>query len=68
LRSVVKAMSANDNDPPDNVIPFAHLIPGVIAEELHRYYRSLVAEELPEEIAALMQVLAARLTKEKEEA
>ncbi|MGB6535723.1 MAG: hypothetical protein WBF58_07140 [Xanthobacteraceae bacterium] len=62
-------MNANDNDPPaDNVIPFGHVVPGAIAEELHRYYESLVCAELPEEIAALMQVLAARLAKEKQKA
>ena len=61
-------MSTDDNDPPDNVIPFGNVVSAPIAEELHRYYQSLVSAELPEEIAALMQALAARLAKEKEKA
>jgi hypothetical protein len=46
-------MADRDEDWPDNVVPFAHMIPGVIAEELRRYYQSLLGEPLPEAILAL---------------
>jgi hypothetical protein len=42
-----------DDDPPDNVIPFVHLIPGFIAAELRRYYQALLSEPLPPDIVKL---------------
>jgi hypothetical protein len=59
-------MPDNDDNPPDNVIPFGHLVPWAIAEELRRYYGKLVDEPLPKDIEALSQRLAAKLTKNKE--
>lgn len=59
-------MPNNDDNPPDNVIPFGHLVPWAIAEELRRYYGKLVDEPLPKNIEALSQQLAAKLTKNKE--
>jgi hypothetical protein len=59
-------MPENDDNPPDNVIPFGHLVPWAIAEELRRYYGTLVDEPLPKEIEALSQQLAAKLAKNKE--
>ncbi len=56
---------SNDN-PPDNVVPFGHLIPWAIADELRRYYDALVDEPLPRQIEALSKELAAKLTKNKE--
>jgi hypothetical protein len=56
---------SNDN-PPDNVVPFGHLIPWAIADELRRYYGALVDEPLPRQIEALSKELAAKLTKNKE--
>jgi hypothetical protein len=56
---------SNDN-PPDNVVPFGHLIPWAIADELRRYYGALVDEPLPHQIEALSKELAAKLTKNKE--
>ncbi len=56
---------SNDN-PPDNVVPFGHLIPWAIADELRRYYGALVDEPLPRQIEALSKALAAKLTKNKE--
>ena len=56
---------SNDN-PPDNVVPFSHLIPWAIADELRRYYGALVDEPLPQQIEALSKELAAKLTKNKE--
>ena len=59
-------MPDNDDNPPDNVIPFGHLVPWAIADELRRYYGKLVDEPLPKDIEALSQQLAAKLTKNKE--
>jgi hypothetical protein len=59
-------MPENDDNPPDNVIPFGYVIPWAIAEELRRYYGALVEEPLPKNIAALSQELAAKLAKNKE--
>ncbi|HEY5067461.1 MAG TPA: hypothetical protein VIJ04_21875 [Xanthobacteraceae bacterium] len=56
---------SNDN-PPDNVVPFGHLVPWAIADELRRYYGALVDEPLPRQIEALSKALAAKLTKNKE--
>ena len=56
---------SNDN-PPDNVVPFGHLVPWAIADELRRYYGALVDEPLPQQIEALSKELAAKLTKNKE--
>jgi len=57
-----------DNKSPGNVIPFGRLVSRAIADELHRYYGALVAEPLPEDLAALAEALAAKLAREKEEA
>jgi len=58
-------MPENDDNPPDNVIPFGHMIPWAIADELRRYYGALVDEPLPKEIEALSQALATKLGKPK---
>jgi hypothetical protein len=49
-----------DDDPPDNVIPFIHMIPGAVAEELRRYYQALLSEPLPPGILALFRQLEHR--------
>lgn len=59
-------MPDNDDNPPGNIIPFGHLVPWAIAEELRRYYGKLVDEPLPKDIEALSQQLAAKLIKNKE--
>jgi hypothetical protein len=59
-------MPEDDNNPPDNVVPFGRLVPWAIAEELRRYYGKLVDEPLPKDIEALSQQLAAKLTKDNE--
>lgn len=59
-------MPENDDNPPDNVIPFGHMIPWTIADELRRYYGALVDEPLPGNIAALSQRLAAKLANGEE--
>jgi hypothetical protein len=61
-------MPENDDKPPDTVIPFGHIIPWTIADELRRYYGALVDEPLPANIAALSQQLVAKLTKNEEKA
>jgi hypothetical protein len=60
-------MPENDDNPPDNVVPFGHLVPWAIADELRRYYGALVDEPLPRQIETLSKVLAAKLTKNKEQ-
>jgi hypothetical protein len=59
-------MGDSDDKQPDNVIPFIHAIQGAIAEELRKMYAGLVREQLPEDISALAQHLAAELAKEKD--
>jgi hypothetical protein len=59
-------MPENDDNPPDNVIPFGHMIPWTIADELRRFYGALVDEPLPANIAALSRELAAKLGHDKE--
>jgi hypothetical protein len=44
----------NDDDPPDNVIPFGHELRFAIAAELRKMYESFLREELPERIVRLM--------------
>ena len=43
----------DDNDPPNNVIPFRHIIPYAVAQGLRDYYAALLSEPMPEKIAAL---------------
>jgi hypothetical protein len=43
----------DDDEPPDNVIPFRHIIPYAVAQGLRDYYASLLCEPMPEKIAAL---------------
>lgn len=59
-------MPDSDDNPPDNIIPFGHLVPWAIADELRRYYGKLVDEPLPNDIESLSQQLAAKLAKNKE--
>jgi hypothetical protein len=59
-------MPENNDNPPDNVVPFGHLVPWAIADELRRYYGALIDEPLPRRIEALSKQLAAKLTKNKE--
>jgi len=59
-------MPENNDNPPDNVIPFGHMIPWAIADELRRYYGALVDEPLPQNIAALSQELATKLANDKD--
>jgi hypothetical protein len=56
-------MTDND-DPPNNVIPFRHVIPYAVAQGLRDYYASLLAEPMPEKIAALSQEFE-KLTKQQ---
>jgi hypothetical protein len=48
-------MSDRDDDPPANVIPLGQGVPRALADELRRYYKSLVDQELPDKISALYQ-------------
>ncbi len=59
-------MSKNDNDPPSNVIPFGSRAWVAISQQLVGYYQGLVDEELPDNIAALVQKFEDR-TKDKSE-
>jgi hypothetical protein len=45
----------DDDDPPNNVVPFRHVIPYAVAQGLRDYYASLLCEPMPEKIAALSQ-------------
>jgi hypothetical protein len=47
-------MPDNDNDPPDNVIPFGNEIQIAIARLLREMYSGILQEELPKDISALM--------------
>ena len=57
-------MSDRDDDPPANVFPLGQGTPRAIADELRRYYKTLVDQALPDQISALYQRFD-ELTKEK---
>jgi hypothetical protein len=57
-------MSDRDDDPPAKVFPVGQTVPGTIADELRRYYKTLVEQELPDKISALYQRFD-ELTKDK---
>ena len=54
-------MSDNDNDPPNNVIPFGGKTWVTISQQLVEYYRGLVEEELPDGISSLMKKFQERI-------
>jgi hypothetical protein len=47
-------MADNDDDPPDNVIPFGNEIQIAIARLLREMYSGILREELPQDISVLM--------------
>jgi hypothetical protein len=57
-------MSDRDDDPPDKVFPLGQSAPRAIADELRRYYKTLVDQALPDKISALYQRFD-ELTQEK---
>jgi hypothetical protein len=57
-------MSDRDDDPPAKVFPLGQSAPRAIADELRRYYETLVDQALPDKITALYQRFD-ELTKEK---
>jgi len=59
-------MSDRDDDPPAKVFPLGQGAPRAIADELRRYYKALLDQELPDKISALYQRFD-ELTKEKSE-
>jgi hypothetical protein len=59
-------MSDRKDDPPANAFPFGQGSPRAIADELRRYYKTLVDQALPDKISALYQRFD-ELTKEKSE-
>jgi hypothetical protein len=59
-------MSDRDDDPPANVFPLGQGTPRAIADELRRYYKTLVDQALPDKISALYQRFD-ELTKEEPE-
>ena len=59
-------MNDRKDNPPAKAAPVGQTVPRSIADELNRYYKSLVQQELPDKIAALYQRFD-ELTKEKSE-
>jgi hypothetical protein len=59
-------MKDRDKKTAANVAPLGQGTPGPIADELRRYYKTLVEQELPDKISALYQRFD-ELTKEKSE-
>jgi hypothetical protein len=59
-------MNDRKDNPPTKGVPFGQTVPRSIADELNRYYKALVEQELPDKIAALYQHFD-ELTKEKSE-
>jgi hypothetical protein len=59
-------MNDRKNDRPANVAPASQTAPRAIADELNRYVKTLVEQELPDKILALYQRFD-ELTKEKSE-
>jgi hypothetical protein len=45
----------DDEDRPDNVIPFPHVSPYALSRALRQYFQSLADEPLPPEIESLAQ-------------
>ena len=64
MRAPGRKMNEHDDDPPANVSPLGQGAPRAIADELRRYYKALVDQELPDKISALYQRFD-DLTKEK---
>lgn len=60
-------MTDRDDDPPNNVIPFGHVVPYAIAEQLRQMYAAFVEEELPPGILALMQQFEDQTKEEKQQ-
>jgi hypothetical protein len=56
----------DSDDPPDNVIPFRHVIPIAIVRGLREYYASLLSEPMPQDIAALCREFEKRTQKAEE--
>jgi hypothetical protein len=59
-----RKMNDRKDNPPTKVVPFGQTVPRAIADELHRYFQSLVEQELPDKISALYERFD-ELTKEK---
>jgi hypothetical protein len=57
-------MNERDDEPPAKVVPLGQGVPRAVADELRRYYKALVDQELPDKISALYQRFD-ELTKEK---
>ena len=61
-----KKMNDRKDNPLTKGVPFGQTVPRSIADELNRYYKGLVEQELPDRISALYQRFD-ELTKEKSE-
>jgi hypothetical protein len=61
-----RKMSERDDDRPAKVVPFGQAVPRAIADELRRYYNTLLDQGLPDKISALYQRFD-ELTKEQPE-
>ncbi len=59
-------MSNRDDNPPAKVVPVGQAVPQAIGDELRKYYKTLVEQELPDKISALFKHFD-ELTKEKSE-
>ncbi len=57
-------MNDRKDKPPAKAVPVGRTVPRAIGDELNRYYKSLVEQELPDKISALYQRFD-ELTKEK---
>jgi hypothetical protein len=59
-------MNDRKDNPRAKVVPIGRAVPQAIADELNRYYKALLEQELPDKISALYQQFD-ELTKEKSE-
>jgi hypothetical protein len=59
-------MNDRKDNPPAKVVPQGQAVPRAIADELNRYYKVLLEQELPDRISALYQKFD-ELTKETSE-
>jgi hypothetical protein len=59
-------MNDRKDNPPTKVVPSGQTVPRSIADELNRYFKALVEQDLPDKISALYQRFD-ELTKEKSE-
>lgn len=58
-------MAEHDDQAPKTVVPFTNLVGFAIAQQLNEFYGELVAAQLPDDLSALAQKLAAAMARDR---